>query len=115
MENNKYKLYDKSILDELYEQAKPIQCLGIDEFLKLPVNKEYEEYQKTQEPVSYRKLKETVEAEKLKEELPTYYDKVATVILKELPKDLTDEEKLKEFEKLRVTFDENKYLKSSYN
>ena len=100
----KFKLYDKNILDELYEQPNiELECLTLDDLLKLPVNEEYKKYNEGKEPPKYKGLGDVLTenpngiiAEPIKiEELPTYYEKKCQPIINE---------------KLTITFDENKYL-----
>ena len=113
----KFTLYDKNILDELYEEATIKESFDLDDLLKLPVNEEYKKYNEGKEQPNYKGFKEEVKAEQIElDKLPTHYEKVCTPSLK-FPhlQNLTIEIEDSNYkENLKVTFDENKYLKSSY-
>lgn len=109
----KFTLYDKSILDELYEDPPDLESLTLDDLLQLPLNEEYIEYNKDKEPPNYKGFgDEYVKAKPISlNELPTYYEKECKAQIQptmkriEIGNDCNDIK-----ENLTVTFDENKYL-----
>ena len=109
----KFTLYDKNILDELYEETTIKESLDLNDLLKLPVNEEYKKYNDGKEQPNYKGLKEEVKAEPIElDKLPTYYEKVCQASIKPNLSILIEDSNYKE--NLTVTFDENKYLKSSF-
>ena len=53
----KFTLYDKNILDELYEETTIKESLDLDDLLKLPVNEEYKNIMKVKNNQIIKDLK----------------------------------------------------------